>query len=408
MTVHRLEVADVFKQYGEAFLLKYGSVTSTEQRRVMRALVACRTQTLGGHVEACDRCGHQRISYNSCRNRHCPKCQASARAVWLQERAAELLPVPYFHIVFTLPAAIGPVALQNRRVVYSILFQAAAKTLLQLAADPKHLGARIGFLAVLHTWGQNLMHHPHVHCVVPGGGFARNGRGWVHCRENFFLPVRVLSRIFRGKFIALLKQAHRKGELRFFGDLQRLEQPAEFECWLDRTVRCDWVVYAKRPFGGPQQVLKYLARYTHRVAISNQRLLSSDNRKVRFQWKDYAHGNANKVMTVDAVEFMRRFLLHVLPRGFVKIRHYGFLGNRMRKQKLALARELLGVVEQPAPSTDEETPVSIPVASTDDSSLERCPSCEQGRMNLIDRLPPEYPLPFPSTGAWKVPAWDTS
>lgn len=408
MTVHRLEVADVFKQYGEAFLLKYGSVTSTEQRRVMRALVACRTQTLGGHVEACDRCGHQRISYNSCRNRHCPKCQASARAVWLQERAAELLPVPYFHIVFTLPAAIGPVALQNRRVVYGILFQAAAKTLLQLAADPKHLGARIGFLAVLHTWGQNLMHHPHVHCVVPGGGFARNGRRWVHCRENFFLPVRVLSRIFRGKFIALLKQAHRKGELRFFGDLQRLEQPAEFECWLDRTVRCDWVVYAKRPFGGPQQVLKYLARYTHRVAISNQRLLSSDNRKVRFQWKDYAHGNASKVMTLDGLEFMRRFLLHVLPRGFVKIRHYGFLGNRMRKQKLAQARELLGVVEQPAPSTDEETAVSIPVASTDDSSPERCPSCEQGRMHLIDRLPTQYPLSYPSTGAWKVPAWDTS
>ena len=404
MTQHRLEVADVFRQHSQDFLEEYGVMLSSDQRRALRAIVACRTRALGGHVEACDRCGHQRIAYNSCRNRHCPKCQAQARAEWMNERAAELLPVPYFHVVFTLPEAIGTLALQNRRTVYGILFQAAAETMLQIAADPKYLGAQIGFLAVLHTWGQNLLHHPHVHCVVPGGGFARNGARWVQCRKDFFLPVRILSRVFRGKFIDLLKRAYRKGKLTFHGDLKPLEHPQQFERWLDMAVRTEWVVYAKPPFGGPQQVLKYLARYTHRVAISNQRLVTLEQGKVQFSWKDYANGGATKLMTLAATEFMRRFLLHVLPSGFVKIRYYGFLANRMRVERLTEARRLLGAPEQPQVSPDEDADMSIAAAVTHDSPHERCPNCKQGRMHLVERLEPQ---PGVFIG-WRPEAWDTS
>jgi hypothetical protein len=322
----------------------------------------------------------------------------------LDERAAELLPVPYFHVVFTLPDVFGALALQNRRAVYGILFQAAAETLLQIAADPKHLGARIGFLAALHTWGQNLLHHPHVHCVVPGGGFAKDSARWLRCRDDFFLPVRILSRVFRGKFIDLLKRAYRKGKLNFHGNLQPLEQPSKFERFLDIAVDRNWVVYAKPPFGGPEQVLKYLARYTHRVAISNERLISLDEGKVRFRWKDYAQGNTTKTMTLTATEFIRRFLLHVLPRGFVKIRHYGFLSNRMRKQNLSEARRLLGAVEHSADSTDDGPAACIPVAATDDSSHERCPNCKQGRMHLVERLEPQRGEFIP----WRPDVWDTS
>jgi hypothetical protein len=290
MTRPRLEVADVVREHGDAFLDRYGNVLLPQQRRVLSDIAACRTATLGGHVEACDRCGHQRIAYNSCRNRHCPKCQAGAAAEWTEDRRAELLPVAYFHVVFTLPAVLGPIALQNPRVVYGLLFQAAAETLQQIAADPKHLGAEIGFLSVLHTWGQNLQHHPHVHCVVPGGGLALDGSRWIACRPRFFLPVRVLSRVFRGKFLARLRAAFEQGKLSFHGRLAALADPVEFRRRLAASARTEWVVYAKPPFGGPEQVLKYLARYTHRVAISNHRLLAQEGGKVTFRWKDYVNG----------------------------------------------------------------------------------------------------------------------
>jgi hypothetical protein len=320
MTRHRLEVADVFRNYGSAFLERFGASLSIGQKRVLHAVSVCRTSALGGHVDRCDRCGHERISYNSCRNRHCPKCQAMARAHWMEDRASELLPVAYFHVVFTLPESLGPVALQNKRVVYGILFRAASETLLQIAADPKHLGARIGVLAVLHTWGQNLLHHPHRHCVVPGGGIAPDGKRWISCRKDFFLPVRILSRVFRGKFLEHLKSAFSQGQLSFHGRLRSLRDPTAFEQLLHASVKCDWVVYSKRPFGGPTQVLKYLARYTHRVAISNRRLVDLREGSVCFRWKDYARGNVQKTMSLAAPEFIRRFLLHVLPRGFVRIR----------------------------------------------------------------------------------------
>jgi hypothetical protein len=361
---------------------------------VLRDLVACRTAALGGHVERCNHCGHQRIAYNSCRNRHCPKCQAGARAKWLDQRAAELLPVPYFHVVFTLPNQLGPLALQNRAVVYGILFQAAAATLLEVAADPKHLGAEIGVLAVLHTWGQNLMHHPHLHCVVTGGGLSPDGLQWVGSREKFFLPVRVLGRVFRGKFLHLLREALRKGSLAFSGELTALQTPRQFERLLDASVVKDWVVYAKPPFGGPEQVLKYLARYTHRVAISNRRLMRMDDGKVSFRWKDYAEGSTEKTMTLDAGEFIRRFLLHVLPSGFVKIRHYGFLSNRLRREKLAVARRLLGVKEEPSPSpvAAEDSLAVDDASATAVDAVRTCPVCGQGAMVVVERLPKSLPI----------------
>ena len=288
MTPPRLEVADVIRRHGDAFLDRYGDALRPEQRRALSDIAACRTAALGGHVEDCDRCGHRQVAYNSCRNRHCPKCQATAAADWTEAREAELLPVAYFHVVFTLPAALDPIALQNPRVVYGLLFQAAAATLRQVAADPKHLGAEIGFLAVLHTWGQNLQHHPHVHCVVPGGGLAPDASRWVACRPRFFLPVRVLSRVFRGKFLSMLRAAFDRGRLAFHGKLRPLTDPGEFRRRLADSARTEWVVYAKPPFGGPRQVLKYLARYTHRVAISNRRLTALEGDQVTFGWKDYA------------------------------------------------------------------------------------------------------------------------
>jgi hypothetical protein len=383
---HRLEVADVFRQYGKAYLDQYGA--SREQRRVLRAIAACRTAALGGHVAQCDQCGHQAISYNSCRNRHCPKCQGAARAEWLNARSAELLPAPYFHVVFTVPEVLGPLALQNKRVVYNVLLQAASATLLEVAANPKRLGAQLGILAVLHTWGQNLLHHPHVHCVVPGGGPAVDGSGWVACREGFFLPVRVLSRVYRGKFIALLKRAHERGELAFHGALQSLCQPGAWEQLLNRSVQTDWVVYAKPPFGGPKQVLKYLARYTHRVAIANQRLLSLENGTVTFQWKDYAHGNRLGTMSLCAIEFIRRFLLHVLPSSFVRIRYYGFMTNRYRCENLARCRELLGKQpgKQPQAAAPPSEPLDVPVL---EQGAGRCPQCQRGRMWIIEELLPK-------------------
>jgi hypothetical protein len=385
MTPPQLEVAEVFRNHGEAFLDRYGDMLRPEQRRALSDIAACRTAALGGHVEECDRCGHRQIAYNSCRNRHCPKCQATAAVQWVEAREAELLPVEYAHVVFTLPAVLGPIALQNPREVYGILFKAAAETLQQIAADEKHLGAEIGFVAVLHTWGQNLEHHPHVHCVVPGGGLSPDGSRWVACEPGFFLPVRVLSRVFRGKFLALLGDAFVQGKLSFHGKLRVLADAGAFQRRLAASAQTEWVVYAKPPFGGPEQVLKYLARYTHRVAISNRRLIALEDGEVTFHWRDYAHGGGLKMMTLKAVEFIRRFLLHVLPAGFVRIRHYGFLANRVCREKLALCRALLGVETMPEPAASEppfestEIIEEVPAANT-------CPSCGVGRMVIIATL----------------------
>jgi hypothetical protein len=377
------EVADIFRRYGEAYRQRHGASLSAAQRHAMSAIERCRTAALGGHVERCDGCGHQRIAYNSCRNRNCPKCQGIAPAQWLEDRQAELLDAPYFHVVFTVPDAIAAIAFQNQPLVYDILFRAASETLHTIAAEPAHLGAEIGFLAVLHTWGQNLMHHPHLHCLVPGGGIAPDGRRWIACRPGFFLPVRVLSRLFRGLFLRDLEKAFDAGRLNFFSTQRHLHEPAAFRRYLAPAHKTEWVVYAKRPFAGPRQVLDYVGRYTHRIAISNSRLLSIDNGKVRFRWKDYRRDNHHGTMTLEADEFIRRFLIHVLPDGFQRIRYYGFLGNCHRARKLALCRELLAM--QPAVPT-----VADPLTDYRDRhqaltgvSLRMCPHCHLGTMLVV-------------------------
>jgi len=376
-------VADVIHEAGGRYEEAYG--LSWESRRILKDLVSCRTSALGGHKRVCDTCGYEEISYNSCRNRHCTKCQARARAKWLDERAGDLLNVPYFHVVFTLPHEIAHLALQNRRLIYGILFQAASQTLLTIGRDPKHLGAEIGFLAVLHTWGQKLQHHPHVHCVVAGGGLSPDGRRWIPCRsENFFLPVRVLSRMYRGKFLSILCKAYTQGELGLYGKLSYLQDPAEWSQWLEALAGKEWVVYAKPPFGGSQQVLKYLARYTHRVAISNSRLVVLDDGKVTFRWKDYAHGNQQRTTTLDAVEFLRRFLLHVLPSGFMRIRYYGFLANCVRGEKLPQVRCLLGVSEEAETSVQDVEPSDVP-----EKDEWVCPKCPTGHLVWVENLPKE-------------------
>ena len=384
-----LEMADVIRRH--AHLLK---TPTTDHIRVLRRLAACRTAALGGHVETCDHCQHQRIAYNSCRNRHCPKCQACASARWMEDRASELLPVEYFHVVFTLPPAFNALALSNRCTVYAILFKAVAQTLLEVAANPKHLGARIGFLAILHTWGQNLSLHPHLHCVIPGGGLSADGRRWIACRPGFFLPVRVLSRVFRGKFIDLLRRAWAKGRLRGLTD------PASFEALANAAVRDDWVVYAKPPFGGPAYVLKYLSRYTHKIAISNHRLISMDDHNVSFRWKDYAHGNRQRVMTLEADEFLRRFLMHVVPRGFMRIRHFGFLANRFRTGNLQTCRTLLCDNAGRGDAQDATVASSSGDSVTDHSAHDQCPVCLRGRMLVGRQIEPQIIL----LHAW----WDTS
>jgi Putative transposase/Transposase zinc-binding domain len=418
MSRPQLEVADIFRAAGAEFLQTHRGFISAEQLRTGSDIAACRTAARGGHVDACNACGQQQISYNSCRNRHCPKCQARARANWLEARAADLLPVPYFHLVFTLPETLNLLALQNPRVVYDILFRAASQTLLEVAANPKHLGAKIGCLAVLHTWGQNLMHHPHLHLVVPAGGLSPDEERWIGGRPNFFLPVRVLSRVFRGKFLALLRRAFQAGKLAFHGQLVPRAEPAAFEHLLNTAARQEWVVYAKEPFGSPEVVLKYLARYTHRVAISNARLLSFHEGQVTFRWKDYASGQAQKTMTVSAGEFLRRFLLHVLPRGFVRIRHYGLLANRHRQQKLALCRKLLGSLSCDRPPAGNDRPAAPSSQSGDLSpSTERhaaiCPVCKSGRLIRIDTIermprPPLYGCRARKSSTPAVPICDTS
>jgi hypothetical protein len=377
-----LELADVFNALGTDFLEADRESLSCEQREALRDIVQCRSAALGGHVEQCSECGHQQIAYNSCRNRHCPKCQAAARREWMQDRAAELLPVEYFHVVFTIPEQLGPLALQNKRLIYGLLFRAASQTLLEIAADQKHLGAVIGFLAVLHTWGQALQHHPHLHCVIPGGGLSADHSRWVSCRKGFFLPVKVLSRLFRGKFVAYLRDANEQGRLAFHGRLEHLAKSDQFARLLRDVSNTDWVVYSKRPFGGPEQVLKYLARYTHRVAISNQRLVALANGQVTFKWKDYADGNTVKEMTLSVKEFTRRFLLHILPRGFVRIRHYGLLANRCRREKLESCRKVL---------QDRTSQASLQSANEADDERQSlvCPVCRQGRMMIVERFDPE-------------------
>jgi len=350
-----LEVADIFRTHGPAWRQSQHGHLSLAQLKVMSAIEQCRSTALGGHVLRCEGCGADQVSYNSCRNRHCPKCQASAAQRWLEARTADLLPVEYYHVVFTLPAPIADVAYYNKAVVYGLLFDIAAETLSTIGADPKHLGARLAVTLVLHTWGSSLTHHPHVHGIVPGGGLAVDGQRWISCRRGFFLPVRVLSRLFRRRFLEALQQAHRDGRLRFFGPHAPLADAHVFARWLAPLRQCEWVVYAKRPFAGPEAVLAYLSRYTHRVAISNSRLIALDERGVSFRWKDYrAKGRTRyKAMTLDAGEFMRRFLLHVLPSGFHRIRHYGLLANCCRSANLALARQLLQVPAHD-PQEDED------------------------------------------------------
>lgn len=385
----KLEVADILRRYGKVYREQYDASLSTAQRRVMRAIERCRTAALGGHVEQCDHCGHQRIGYNSCRDRHCPKCQSLARAEWIEDRQTELLDCPYFHLVFTLPEEMATLAYQNKKVVYGILFRAAAETLRTLAADPQHLGAESGFFAVLHTWGQNVLHHPPLHCVVAGGGISPDGHRWISCRPGFFLPVRVLSCLFRRLFLKFLQKAFDSGQLRFFSSLQALQDRPAFLAHLALVRKQEWVVYAKRPFAGPLPLLDYLGRYTHRVASSNNRLLDIEEGQIRFRWKDYRHNHQQKTMTLPAHEFIRRFLLHLLPEGFQRIRHYGFLGNRSRQKKLAQCRQLLEMA-----SGDETLGLPEPLLDYRDryealtgSSLRQCPVCHQGYMLLIELLP---------------------
>jgi hypothetical protein len=377
-----LEVADILRQHGDAFFAKYGSYLTAEQRQAMVDLSLCRTAALGGHIQRCADCGYERIAYNSCRNRHCPKCQALSRARWLEREAELLLPVDYHHVVFTLPDEIAELALANRAVLYDALFHAAADTLRELTADPKWLGAQIGILMVLHTWGQNLHHHPHIHAVASGGGLSCNAQGvidqapeWRSCRPGFFLPVRVLSRVFRGKYLELLRGAFDEGKLIFPGRLAPLANATTFARWLTPLYQKDWVVYAKPPFGGPGQVLKYLARYTHRVAISNHRLVSLENGQVSFRYKDYADDQRQKLMALSAEEFLRRFLQHVLPRSFVKIRHYGLVANRHRAEKLALARRLLLPLSVAAPLAPEEPSTDSHAATMYPAPMPHCPKC---------------------------------
>ncbi len=380
-----LEVADVFRHHGAAYRAAHAGHLSLGQRRVMGAVQACRSAALGGHVEQCGDCGQIRVTYNSCRDRHCPKCQGLARAQWLAERQAELLPVEYFHLVFTVPAPIAEIAFQNKARVYAILFRAAADTVRIIAADPKYLGAEVGMLAVLHSWGQTLQHHPHVHMIVPGGGLALDGDRWAACRPGFFLPVKVLSRLFRRLFLEQLQDAFDAGNLNFFGALQPLGQPEAFRKHMAQQRAIAWVVYAKRPFGGPEKVLQYLGRYTHRVAIANSRLVSLSEGQVSFRWKDYRHHDKLKVMTLNADEFIRRFLLHVLPKNFHRIRVYGYLANGQRAAKLALCRRLLATPapQRPVPAADYRERYR----QLTGRSLDICPCCG-GRMIARGRFSP--------------------
>jgi hypothetical protein len=372
-----LEMADIVRFAGQSFLQRSQRWINWQHQKVLLAITRCRTAALGGHRDRCSDCGHTAVSYNSCRNRHCPKCQGNARQRWLEARERELLPTPYVHIVFTLPREVASLALQNKQVIYNLLFQASAETLLEIARNPRHLGAEIGFFSVLHTWNQRLQHHPHIHCVLAAGGLAPDHSRWICSQRSFFLPIKVLSRVFRGKFVAGLKAAFREGKLQFHGPLIPLVQPRTFASWLRLLFRHDWVVYSKRPFGGPEHALRYLGNYTHRVAISNHRLVALTDHDVTFRWRDSAHGNKKRLMTLSLDEFLRRFLLHLLPRGFVRIRNFGFLANRKRAQLLPLCFRLLR-------SSDSTSAAASPAANPDHSCW-TCPVCG-ATMHVLERL----------------------
>jgi Putative transposase/Transposase zinc-binding domain len=369
------EVADIIRRAGNRFIERYSGSLTWAQLKVLRAIEHCRTAALGGHRDQCVRCGHQAISYNSCRNRHCPKCQTNTREKWLRAREQELLPVCYFHLVFSVPHALVPLIWQNKKILFSLLFEASAATLLEVAADPARLGSEIGFLSILHTWGQTLQRHPHIHCVVPGGGMSPDHARWIRAPSHFFLPVRVLSRVFRGKFVAGLRQAFHRNQLGFYGECQQLANEKAFAAFLRTLFRQEWVVYSKRPFGGPRHVLQYLARYTHRVAISNHRIADVNDTHVAFRWKDYAHHSKLRTMSLTHEEFLRRFLQHVLPKAFPRIRYFGFLANRRRGDLLPVCRALLSA----PPPADTTAPTA------NESVVWHCPNC-QGQMHVVERL----------------------
>jgi hypothetical protein len=371
-------VADLIRIAGDAFIERNRQWIGWKHVKVLLAISRCRTAALGGHLDECTRCGHRAISYNSCRNRHCPKCQTGARERWIAARQRELLPTRYVHVVFTLPRELAPLVLQNRKAVYDLLFRASAETLMEVARDPRHLGTEIGFFSVLHTWNQKLGLHPHVHCVIPAGGLSLDHTRWTSSHYRFFLPIKVLSRVFRGKFVAALKRAFEDGQLSFHGNLRLLAQPKTFCSWLRPLFRKDWVVYAKRPFGGPEYVLQYLGRYTHRVAISNHRLVSLTDGQVTFRWRDSAHHNEQKLLPISVDEFLRRFLLHLLPQGFVRIRNFGFLANRRRATLLPLCFQLLCAAQKPPTQPDTSS-------TNGPADLWRCPNCG-GPMKVIERF----------------------
>ena len=379
MTRPTFELADIVRVQGYRFFEKYGAVINYQQLKALRAIRNCRTAALGHHVDACPKCEYTTQSYNSCRNRNCPKCQAGSRQRWIESRKREVLGVEYFHVVFTVPSKLNTLALQNQRLFYNLLFQASAATLLEVAANPKHLGAKIGFVSILHTWGQNLREHPHVHCLIPQGGISPDSERWVHSRRRFFLPKKVLGRVFRGKLIDGLRRLHRKKKLKFAGTLVYLNDPKQFAEFIRRLYRYEWVIDIRPALGGPEQVIRYLGRYTHRVAISNHRLTNFDGEKVTFHWKDYAHEGKQGIMTLDAMEFLRRFVLHVLPKGFVRIRFFGFLANRFRAKCLKLCRKLLSAG---SPERDDQNRDPLP-----EPSAWLCPHCGT-RMLIVQRFTP--------------------
>jgi hypothetical protein len=401
MSRHLLEVADVVREHGAAFLARYGSTLSGEQHRALRAIVVCRTAALGGHITQCDHCGHETQAYNSCRHRSCPKCHGAAQATWLAARERAMLATPYVHVIFTLPHALGPLALQNPRHLYGLLFRTVAQTLQDIAGDPKHLGAEIGGFAILHTWGQQLHLHPHLHCVLPAGGLASDGSQWVPCRPHFFLPVRVLSRRFRRLYLAGLAQLYGQGQLSLTGRCRGLAEPKAWQRFLSALCDTEWVVYAKEPLEDSRHVLKYLARYTHRVAIANHRLVALEDSQVTFRYKDYAHGHRLRTLTLDAVEFLRRLMLHVPPHGFHRLRHFGFLANRVRQEKLAQCRALLGQATPPQVQGKAMDLILKPPEGAAGEPGAVCPVCQHGRMQLIKtvyRQPAVWDLSVPAPG----------
>lgn len=382
----KIEVAEIIRKYKKDYLKEYGSATSSEQHRAMHAIEICRTEKLGGRVEECDHCGHKVILYNSCRNRHCPKCQALAKARWLENRKSEILPVDYFHIVFTLPHHFSSLALQNKRTVYNIMFKTVSNTLTTIAADKKHLGAEIGFLAVLHTWGQNLLFHPHIHCLVPGGGFSEGREKWISIHKSYFLPVKVLSRLFRRLFTEELLIAFKNGELEFYGSIKELESEKIFREYVNKSRKMEWVVYSKPPFRGPEKLLDYIGRYVNRIAISNERLISMGRDEVVFKWRNYRKNNRNEIMRISVVEFIRRFLLHVVPNRFQRIRYYGFMANACRKKNIERCRKLLNygeVLSEFNPDTDWSE-VYLKVVKKD---VHICPKCSKGKLVYTNEIP---------------------